>query len=405
MTRTRLEVADVFQSHGNAFLDQYGDSLSSEQRRVLHDISDCRTAALGGHVEECDHCGHQRIAYNSCRNRHCPKCQATAAAQWMEAREAELLPVEYFHVVFTLPNALGPIALQNQREVYGILFRAAADTLQQIAADPKRLGAQIGLLAVLHTWGQNLQHHPHVHCVVPGGGLSLDGARWISCRPAFFLTVRVLSRVFRGKFLAMLRTAFAQGKLSFHGKLNALADSSEFHRRLSLSAQTEWVVYAKAPFGGPEHVLKYLARYTHRVAISNQRLVALEDDKVRFHWKDYAHEGIQKTMTLTATEFIRRFLLHVLPSGFVRIRHYGFLTNRACQEKLALCRKLLDDEATPEPVAVVSEKPTTVEDQPVGSACPSCGKGRMVIIETLRAIKDASRQVGHIPARAEMDTS
>ena len=305
------------------------------------DIAACRTAALGGHVEECDRCGHQQIAYNSCRNRHCPKCQATAAAQWLEAREAELLPVEYFHVVFTLPAALGPIALQNPRVVYGLLFRAAAETLQQIAADPKHLGAEIGFLAVLHTWGQNLEHHPHVHCVVPGGGLSPDGSRWVACRPGFFLPVRVLSRVFRGKFLALLRAAFDQGKLSFHGKLGALADAGEFRRRLAASAQTEWVVYAKPPFGGPEQVLKYLARYTHRVAISNRRLVALEDGEVTFHWKDYAHGGGQKTMTLKAIEFIRRFLLHVLPSGFVRIRHYGFLANRVCREKLALCRALL----------------------------------------------------------------
>ncbi|MEA2591136.1 MAG: hypothetical protein QOD62_967, partial [Actinomycetota bacterium] len=325
MTRPHLEVADVFRDHGDAFLDRYGDTLSPERRRALRDIAACRTEALGGHVEECDRCGHQRIAYNSCRNRHCPKCQATAAAQWMEARGAELLPVEYFHVVFTLPPALAPIALQNPREVYNILFRAAAETLRQIAADPKHLGAEIGFLAVLHTWGQNLQHHPHVHCVVPGGGLSPDGSHWVACRPGFFLPVRVLSRVFRGKFLALLGNAFDQGKLSFHGKLGVLADGGEFQRRLTASAQTEWVVYAKPPFGGPEQVLKYLARYTHRVAISNRRLVALEEGDVQFQWKDYAHGGGPKTMTLKAIEFIRRFLLHVLPSGFVRIRHYGFL--------------------------------------------------------------------------------
>jgi hypothetical protein len=350
MTRPRLEVADVFRDQGDAFRDRYGDTLSPEQRRALRDIAACRTAALGGHVEECDQCGHQQIAYNSCRNRHCPKCRATAAAQWMEAREAELLPVEYFHVVFTLPAVLGPIALQNPRQVYNILFRAAAETLQQIAADPKHLGAAIGFLAVLHTWGQNLEHHPHVHCVVPGGGLSPDGSQWVACEPGFFLPVRVLSRVFRGKFLALLGNAFDQGKLSFHGKLRVLAAPSEFQRRLTASAQTDWVVYAKRPFGGPEQVLKYLAQYTHRVAISNRRLVALEEGEVQFHWKDYAHGGGQKTMTLKATEFIRRFLLHVLPSGFVRIRHYGFLANRVCREKLALCRALLGVEATPEPV-------------------------------------------------------
>jgi hypothetical protein len=407
MTRPRLEVADVFRDHGAAYLDEFGDSLSSEQRRVLQDITVCRTAALGGHVEECDHCGHQRIAYNSCRNRHCPKCQATAAAQWMEERAAELLSVEYFHVVFTLPSTLGPIALQNQRELYGILFRAAAETLQQIAADPKHLGAEIGVLAVLHTWGQNLQHHPHVHCVVPGGGLSPDGTRWIACRPGFFLPVRVLSRVFRGKYLALLRSAFNRGRLSFHGKLSVLADSVEFQRRLSLAAQTEWVVYAKRPFGGPEQVLKYLARYTHRVAISNQRLVALEDDKVRFHWKDYAHEGAQKTMTLKATEFIRRFLLHVLPSGFVRIRHYGFLANRICQERLALCRKLLGVETTLDPISPdpSREPKESVEGLPVPIVCPSCGEGQMVIVTTFQAIRNASRKGVHNVTGGKMDTS
>jgi hypothetical protein len=407
MTRHRLEVADVFRDHGDAFLDRYGDMLSPEQRRALRDISACRTAALGGHVEECTECGHQRIAYNSCRNRHCPKCQATAAAQWMEAREAELLPVEYYHVVFTLPAALGPIALQNPREVYGLLFRAAAETLQQIAADPKHLGAEIGFLAVLHTWGQNLQHHPHVHCVVPGGGLSPDGSRWIACPPGFFLPVRVLSRVFRGKFLAMLRNAFEQGNLSFHGKLAVLADAGEFQRRLTASAQTEWVVYAKPPFGGPEQVLKYLARYTHRVAISNRRLVALEDGEVKFHWKDYAHGGGQKTMTLKATEFIRRFLLHVLPSGFVRIRHYGFLANRVCREKLALCRALLGVEEAPVPVAPepATEPKATVAGEAAASVCPSCGEGRMVIVASFRALPVDRTKGGLILEPAEFDTS
>lgn len=381
MTRPQLEVAEVFRQHGGAFLERYGDTLSSEQHRALKDITVCRTAALGGHVEACDQCGHQRVAYNSCRNRHCPKCQATAAAEWMEAREAELLLVEYFHVVFTLPSALGPIALQNQREVYGLLFRAASETLRQIAADPKHLGAEIGFLAILHTWGQNLQHHPHVHCVVPGGGLAADGSRWIACRPGFFLPVRVLSRVFRGKFLALLRGAFDRGQLSFHGKLASMADPIEFQRQLAVSAQTEWVVYAKPPWGGPEQVLKYLARYTHRVAISNHRLTALEDGEVTFRWKDYAHGSEKKTMTLKAVEFIRRFLLHVLPLGFVRIRHYGFLANRVRQEKLALCRSLLNVDATTEPI---SAKKVPVQGQSTGDVCPSCGKGRMVIVETFR---------------------
>jgi hypothetical protein len=279
--------------------------------------------------------------------------------------------------------------------------------LQQIAADPEHLGAEIGFLAVLHTWGQNLEHHPHVHCVVPGGGLAPDGSRWIAGRPGFFLPVRVLSRVFRGKFLAMLGNAFERGKLAFHGKLESLADAGEFRRRLTASAQAEWVVYAKPPFGGPEQVLKYLARYTHRVAISNRRMVALEGDEVQFHWKDYAHGGGQKTMTLKAAEFIRRFLLHVLPSGFVRIRHYGFLANRVGREKLALCRALLGAEEAPVPVA--SESPTepkaTVGGEPAASVCPSCGEGRMVIVASFRAIPIYRREWGSILEPAEFDTS
>jgi hypothetical protein len=384
MTRPRIEVADVFRRHGDAFLDRYGDGLSHEQRRALHDLTVCRTTALGGHVEECDQCGHRQVAYNSCRNRHCPKCQATAAADWMEAREAELLPVEYFHVVFTLPAALNPIALQNPRIVYGLLFRAATETLQQIAADPDHLGAEIGFLAVLHTWGQNLQHHPHVHCVVPGGGIGPDASRWVPCRSGFFLPVRVLSRVFRGKFLALLRAAFDRGQLAFHGKLSPLADPAEFQSRLSDSARSEWVVYAKRPFGGPQQVLKYLARYTHRVAISNGRLTDLEGEQVTFRWKDYAHGGKQKTMTLKAVEFIRRFLLHVLPAGFVRIRHYGFLANRVCREKLELCRTLLAAVTQPVAVEPITEPKPAVEGRPEAHACPACGEGRMVIVETLR---------------------
>ncbi len=410
MNRPRLEVAEVVCAYGDAFLDRYGDVLSPEQRRALRDIAACRTAALGGHVERCDHCDHQQVAYNSCRNRHCPKCQAAAAAEWMEARQAELLPVEYQHVVFTLPAALGPIALQNQREVYGLLFRAAAETLQQIAADPKHLGAEIGFLAVLHTWGQNLQHHPHVHCVVPGGGLSPDGSHWVPCRPGFFLPVRVLSRVFRGKLLALIRAAFDQGKLSFHGKLATLADPVEFQRRLAASAQTEWVVYSKPPFGGPEQVLKYLARYTHRVAISNHRLIALENGEVTFQWKDYASDGKQKTMTLKAIEFLRRFLLHVLPAGFVRIRHFGFLANRVCQENLELCRALLDA-ATPSGSAAAepaSDPDGAVEGEPAVRPCPACGNGRMIVIEILRATLANRRESAHwqpAPERVGPDTS
>jgi hypothetical protein len=328
----------------------------------------------------------------------------------MEAREAELLPVPYFHLVFTLPTALGPIALQNPRGVYGLLFRAAAETLRQVAADPAHLGAEIGFLAVLHTWGQNLQHHPHVHCVVPGGGIAPDASRWVSCRPGFFLPVRVLSRVFRGKFLSLLRASFDRGRLAFHGELGPLAHPEEFGQRLAASARTEWVVYAKPPFGGPGQVLKYLARYTHRVAISNRRLVALRDGRVTFRWKDYAHGGGRKAMTLKAIEFIRRFLQHVLPAGFVRIRHYGFLANRVCREKLALCRALLRVGPAAGPVAAepVPRPEGAADGEPVAHACPACGAGRMVIIETLRAIPISREgRTGREPAlaRAAFDTS
>jgi hypothetical protein len=408
MTRPRLEVADVFRGHGDAFLEAFGDTLSSEQRRAFEDLSLCRTAALGGHVEACDRCGHRRIAFNSCRNRHCPKCQATAAARWMEAQAAQFLPVPYFHVVFTLPAALGPVALQNPQVVYGILFRAASQTLLQVAADPKHLGARIGFLAVLHTWGQNLHHHPHVHCVVPGGGLSPDGSRWIACAPGFFLPVRVLSRVFRGKFLALLRQAFDQGRLAFYGELAALADADQFRHRLTASTRTDWVVYAKRPFGGPEQVLKYLARYTHGVAISNRRLIDLEEGKVRFHGKDYAKGGAQKVMTLPALEFIRRFLLHVLPSGFVRIRHYGFLANRLCQDQLARCRTLLGAEAsTPEgaPPRNALEPGAGAGEPTRVTVCPVCGEGHMVIIEEFAPIPTGPRVTERSAECLVFDTS
>ena len=413
MTRPRVEVADVIRAHGDAFLDAYGDTLSPEQRRALVDLPRCRTAALGGHVEACDRCGHQQVAYNSCRNRHCPKCQATEAARWVEARAAELLPVAYFHVVFTLPALLGPVALQNPRVVYDLLFRAAAETLQQIAADPGHLGAEIGFLAVLHTWGQNLQHHPHVHCVVPGGGPSPDGSRWVACPDGFFLPVKVLGRVFRGKFLAGLRAAFDQGKLSFRGKLAALADADEFRRRLAASTQTDWVVYSKPPFGGPGQVLKYLARYTHRVAISNHRLLSLSDGRVRFRYKDYARGGKRRTMELTATEFLRRFLQHVLPTGFVRIRSYGFLANRHRGEKLAVCRELLTAAAPPEAVSPGVPSPAAslgpgpgVTEARCATLCPVCGVGRMVVIGELPAEAPRVQGRGRRPvAHAAFDTS
>jgi hypothetical protein len=383
MTRPRLEVAEVIRSCRDAFLEQYGMGLTPVQRRALDDLTACRTAALGGHVLECPECGHQEVAYNSCGNRHCPKCQATAAARWLETQAADLLDTPYFHVTFTLPSALGPIALHNPREVYGLLMRAAAETLLEVAANPRHLGAEVGVLAVLHTWGQNLALHPHVHCVVTGGGLSPDESRWVAGRIDYFLPVRVLSRVFRGKFLAGLRAAFRRGQLRFPGELAALAESDRFDTLLSEVVRTEWVVHVKRSWGRAETVLKYLARYTHKAAISNHRLVDLSDGRVTFRWKDYAHGGRQATMTLESVEFVRRFLMHVLPPGFVRIRHYGLLANRHRQEKLARCRELLGLAVTPG----VDREPTDPVTPPGREAtvtptrvCPRCGAGRMVVV-------------------------
>jgi hypothetical protein len=342
MTEQKLELADIFRNLDASFVN----SLPAAQRRVVQNIVDCRTAALGGHIEQCDQCGHQQIAYNSCRDRHCPKCQAAARAEWMQARTEELLPVSYFHVVFTLPEQLGLLALQNKRAIYHLLFRATSETLLEIAADPKHLGAKIGFFAVLHTWGQTLQHHPHLHCVIPGGGLSADNSQWIACRPGFFLPVKVLSRLFRGKFIAYLCEARDQGKLAYAGQLSYLAEAEGFNCLLRELRRIEWVVYAKPPFGGPEQVLKYLARYTHRVAISNGRLLELTDNDVTFSYKDYAAGNSAKTMSLETCEFARRFLLHVLPRGFVRIRYYGFLANSCRAKKLELCRRLLSASET-----------------------------------------------------------
>jgi hypothetical protein len=381
MTQPRLEVAEVFRQHEAEYLAAYGATRA--QRQVLRAVQNCRTAALGGHVEACDQCDHQRIAYNSCRNRHCPKCQGPACARWMQAREAELLPVPYFHMVFTLPGALGPLALQNPRVVYALLMQAAAQTMIEVAADPKHLGSEIGVLAVLHTWGQNLMHHPHVHCVVPAGGLAPDGDRWIACRKGFFLSVRVLSRVFRGKFVRGLKQAFARGQLQFHGSLAELAAPQVFKHLLDQVVRHDWVVYAKRPFGGPAAVLKYLARYTHRVALSNRRLVRLAEGRVTFRWKDYTHGGRQRIMTLAATEFMRRFLLHVLPTGFVKIRHYGFLANRFRTAKRELCRQLLGVSSEPSASAMeVAERSavpaTATACEP--ERCPRCRQGRLRVI-------------------------
>jgi ribosomal protein L37AE/L43A len=385
MTRPRLEVAEVIRSCRDAFLERYGTSLAPEQRRALDDLTACRTAALGGHVLECPQCGHREVSYNSCGNRHCPKCQATAAARWLEAQAADLLETPYFHVVFTLPGALGPVALGNPRVVYGLLMRAAAQTLLEVAANPKHLGAEVGVLAVLHTWGQNLTLHPHVHCVVTGGGLSLDGSRWVAGRDDFFLPVRVLSRVFRGKFLSGLRAAFRRGRLRLPGVWPPPDRSDRFDALLSEVVRTEWVVYAKPPWGGPATVLKYLARYTHKAAISNHRLVDLADGRVRFRWKDYARGGRPGILTLDSVEFVRRFLMHVLPTGFVRVRHYGLLANRSRREKLARCRELLGLAVTPQAdMAPTAPEPITppVQETTVTPTrvCPRCGAGRLVVV-------------------------
>jgi len=373
-----LEVADVFRHHGDAYRRAHDGHLGRVERRVMSAIELCRTAELGGHIEACSDCGLVRCAYNSCRNRHCPKCQGSARADWLAARQAEVLPVPYFHVVFTLPAPVAEIAFQNKETVYAILFRAAAETLHTIAADPKHLGAEIGLLAVLHTWGQTLHHHPHVHCLVPGGGPSLDGTRWVSCRPGFFLPVRVLSRLFRRLFLDQLRAAFEAGELGLFGALARLAEPAAFSRRLRQLRGVEWVVYAKPPFGGPAQVLAYLGRYTHRVAIANARLVSMTDDEVAFRWKDYRHHSKSKVMTLDAHEFIRRFLLHTLPDGFHRIRHYGFLANGHRVAKLALCRGLLEV-ASAEPAAEQA-RDTAPLHRP--DRCSCCG-GTMITLITL----------------------
>ncbi len=382
MSRPALEVAEIFRDHGAAWRSANAGHISLDQLKVMSAIERCRTAALGGHVARCEKCSHTIIAYNSCRNRHCPKCQGAAAKEWLAEREAELLPVPYFHVVFTLPGPIANIAYQNKAVIYDLLFKAAAEATLTIAADPKHLGASIGITAVLHTWGSALTHHPHVHMIVPGGGISLDGQRWIACRPTFFLPVRVLSRLFRWLFLKMLMMAHQDGRLAFFGDHLALADKRAFAAFLAPLRKSEWVVYAKEPFGGPQAMLAYLSRYTHRVAISNRRLISADETGVTFKWKDYRIEGPgrYKTMTLPTHEFIRRFLMHVLPKGVHRIRHYGLFANGNRAANIARARELLnaptsqtqsDDAEASKP----DERPT------LARACPCCG-GRMIIIET-----------------------
>jgi hypothetical protein len=378
--RPALELAEIVRRHGHR-LDgaRHGrlENLNSQERRILRAIVSCRTAALGGHVESCDHCQYRRIAYNSCRNRHCPKCQGSACARWMAARADELLPVEYFHVVFTLPDTLNALALRNRRVVYNVLFDAVGQTLLEVAANPKHLGARIGFIGILHTWGQNLALHPHVHCVVPGGGLSSDGStgltttrlsssksggKWVACRAGFFLPVRILSRVFRGKFIDRFKRAWIAGEL--HG----VEDDAAFARLIDTSVKHDWVVYAKPPFGGPQQVLKYLARYTHRIAIANRRLVSIDDQNVTFRWKDYAHNNRPRTMTLDGAEFLRRFLMHAVPRGFMRIRHFGLLANRVRAANLSICRQLIAA-----PLPAIGFDPT-----PPLPPCPICQRGHLI---------------------------
>jgi hypothetical protein len=378
-----LEVADIFRAHGPHWRSARAGHLSLGQLKVMSAIERCRSAALGGHVLQCQACEHTQIAYNSCRDRHCPKCQASAARRWLEARQADLLPVDYYHVVFTLPAPISDIAYYNKSVVYGILFKAAAETLLTIASDPKHLGARVGATLVLHTWGSAMPHHPHVHGIIPGGGLSLDGERWIACRPGFFLPVRVLSRLFRRLFLEKLSDAHQAGKLQFFGKYRRLKEQKDFSTWLRPLRQCEWVVYAKRPFAGPAAVLAYLSRYTHRVAIANSRLIALDERGVTFKWKDYrAKERVRhKTMTLAPDEFMRRFLLHVLPSGFHRIRHYGLIANTTRKDNLVRARELLRGEKITEPVDEETNSADTVggSDESVTYVCPDCGAPMLVI--------------------------
>jgi hypothetical protein len=384
VSRPRPEVADIFRGYGAAWCKANAGHVSLGQLKVMSAIESCRTAALGGHVARCEKCAHMQIAYNSCRNRHCPKCQGAAAKQWLAEREAELLPVPYYHVVFTLPAPISDIAYQNKAVIYHILFKATAETLLTIAADPKHLGARIGLTSVLHTWGSALTHHPHVHIIVPSGGVSLDGTRCVSCRPGFFLPVRVLSRLFRRLFLEKLMAAHEAGALKFFGTHTPLAERKAFAAFLAPLRKIEWVVYSKRPFGGPQAVLAYLSRYTHRVAISNSRLISFDHVGVTFKWKDYRAKGREraKVMTLATDEFIRRFLIHVLPTGFHRIRHYGLFASSKRADNIAQVRELLN---SPAPQTEAGDPDATDADEPPALAhpCPCCGS-RMIIIETFR---------------------
>jgi membrane protein implicated in regulation of membrane protease activity len=384
--RRSLEVGRIFCAHGTAYRDEHGDSLPVKHLRVMRAIELCRTAQLGGHVDECDHCGALKISYNSCRNRHCPKCQCLDKERWLEARKKDVLPTHYFHVVFTVPDSLRPLALRNQRVVYNILFKSVAETLKTLCKDPKHLGAQIGFIAVLHTWSQTMLHHPHIHCIVPGGGLSADGKVWISSKEAFFIPVKVLSAVFRGKFVHYLKKAYDSGDLKFVGKIAQLKERVAFKQLLGSLYGKNWIVYCKPPFKNPDDVLEYLGRYTHRVALSNDRIVKLDGDQVTIRYRDSSDNNKMKLMTLNAFEFIRRFLLHVLPDGFMKIRHYGILSNRSHKTKLRRCKELL---------GVAQDRGSEKQGKPSWqellfnltgidpTVCPHCGKGKMVLKETL----------------------
>jgi hypothetical protein len=384
--RGSLEVADIFRSHGPKYREAHGHEMPPRQLRAMRAIEVCRTAELGGHVEECDHCGALRISYNSCRNRHCPKCQCLDKERWLEARKKDLLPTQYFHLVFTLPEGLRPLALRNQNVLYSILFKAVSETLKELAADPKYLAAEVGFIAILHTWSQTLMDHPHLHCIVTGGGLSPDGKKWIPCKKDFFIPVKVLSRLFRGKFLAYLKEAREKAELAFPGNIAHLKEGQSFNAMLQDLYGQEWVVYCKPPFSSTETVMDYLGRYTHRVAISNDRLVRMQKDQITFRYRDRSKNDTIRLMTLDASEFIRRFLLHILPDGFMKIRHYGILSNRNRKKKLALCKKLLgvdhlqehekEKESWQELLARI-----TGQDPEI---CPCCGKGKMVLKEVLR---------------------
>jgi len=384
MQRPSLEVADIFRRHGHVWRQSHHGHISLAQLKVMSAIESCRSAALGGHVLFCPACDHQQIAYNSCRNRHCPKCQASAAHRWLEARQTDLLPIDYYHLVFTLPAQISDLAFHNKSVIYNILFQAAAQTLQIIAKDPKHLGAKIGVTLVLHTWGSAMTHHPHVHGVVTGGGLSMEGQQWVACKPGFFLPVRVLSRLYRRLFLEKLTQAYQSNKLQFFAEQQALKDEKHFMDWIKSLAQIEWVVYAKRPFAGPATVLAYLSRYTHRVAIANSRLLSMDENDITFKWKDYRRKKAKRTtsMILTADEFIRRFLIHVLPSGFHRIRHYGLIANANRKDNLVRARKLLRVDEAEYPVQEEATDKHQSEEQEATYVCPDCG-APMIIIETI----------------------